>query len=60
VVWNEIRMTNATFDLTTTGLHTVHVWPLNSGVVLEKLALDFGGVAARGYSYLGPPESRRQ
>ncbi|OJD40310.1 glycoside hydrolase family 115 protein [Diplodia corticola] len=38
------------------GRHTVKVWALEPGVVVQKVVLDLGGVRE---SYLGPPESYR-
>ncbi|KAL1652346.1 hypothetical protein SLS58_000473 [Diplodia intermedia] len=38
------------------GKHTIRVWALEPGVVVQKLVLDLGGVRE---SYLGPPESYR-
>ena len=36
--------------------HMLNLWPLNPGLVLEKIVVDLGAVRQ---SYLGPPESTR-
>ena len=37
------------------GKHTIKYWMLSSGIVLQKIILDFGGIKP---SYLGPPETK--
>ncbi len=39
------------------GKHTIKVWGMTAGIIFERLWVDMGGITARGYSYLGPPES---
>lgn len=58
-VWNKwvsenIIIKTSQHTILTEGKHTVKYWMVNSGVVLQKLVLDFGGVKP---SYLGPPET---
>jgi hypothetical protein len=36
------------------GRHTLHLRPLDAGLVFDKIVVDFGGVKA---SQLGPPET---
>jgi hypothetical protein len=42
------------FFLPAAGEHTLRIRPLDTGIVFEKILLDFGGLRP---SYLGPPES---
>ena len=39
------------------GKHTLKFWAIDSGVVLQKIVIDLGGLKS---SYLGPPESNRK
>jgi Glycosyl hydrolase family 115/Gylcosyl hydrolase family 115 C-terminal domain len=58
-IWNKwvgenIIIKKSEHKILTEGKHTIKYWMVNSGVVLQKLVLDFGGVKP---SYLGPPET---
>lgn len=53
---NNIIIKTSKHTISTPGKHTLKYWMVNSGIVLQKLVLDFGGVKQ---SYLGPPETKR-
>jgi hypothetical protein len=55
-VRNGVRTVKSTHTLTDAGYHTLKVWMVDPGVVLEKIVVNTGGVKP---SYLGPPESYR-
>jgi hypothetical protein len=57
--WEKTVMDNARFVTTElsvreSGYHTLKVWMIDPGIVLEKIVVNTGGVKP---SYLGPPES---
>ncbi|ACB75282.1 glycosyl hydrolase 115 family protein [Opitutus terrae] len=57
--WEESVRANARFGrsthaFTAAGTHTLKVWMIDPGVVVQKLLVDFGGARP---SYLGPTES---
>jgi hypothetical protein len=59
-IWEQTVMDNARFiDLRqfikTPGYHTLKIWMIDPGVVIEKIVVDTGGVRP---GYLGPPESK--
>lgn len=59
--WEQTVMDNARFinlkqNIRTPGYHTLKIWMIDPGVVIEKIIIDTGGVRP---SYLGPPESYR-
>ena len=54
-VANNIIIKETTLKELKSGKHTVKIWMVDPGVVLQKIILDFGGMKK---SYLGPPETR--
>jgi len=57
VTTTEIRNATASLPIRGSGKHTLTIWGLTSGIVFERVWIDFGGIKQRGYSYLGPSES---
>ncbi|KAF4551096.1 Hypothetical protein D9617_14g075520 [Elsinoe fawcettii] len=55
MVSNAVMTNTTTHDLGTAGKHTLNIWLLEPGLVVQKVVLNLGGVRP---SYLGPPESR--
>jgi hypothetical protein len=53
-VRNACRITRSMHSLSGTGYHTLKIWMVDPGVVIEKIVVDLGGLKR---SYLGPPES---
>jgi hypothetical protein len=53
-VKDSVRKSVSTHVLDKPGVHTLKIWMVDPGLVLEKIVVDFGGVKP---SYLGPPES---
>ena len=53
-VIDNLMMITANLDMGHEGQHTLKVWMVDPGVVLDKIIVDTGGVRE---SYLGPPES---
>ena len=55
-VGDNARHSQTTHTITKPGYHTLKIWMVDSGVVLEKVVVNRGGVRP---SYLGPPETFR-
>jgi hypothetical protein len=53
-VKDSVRKVQSTHKLTSPGYHTLKIWMVDPGVVLQKILVDEGGMKP---SYLGPPES---
>ena len=53
-VKDSVRKVKTTITLDNVGEHTLKVWMVDPGVVLQKIVVNLGGVKP---SYLGPPES---
>lgn len=53
-VEDNVRCSHTTHMIAKPGYHTLKIWMVDPGVVLEKIVVNLGGVKP---SYLGPPES---
>jgi hypothetical protein len=59
IVANEIREVKLEMQIESNkpGAHALTIWGATTGIVVERILIDMGGIKKRGYSYLGPPES---
>jgi hypothetical protein len=53
-VSDNARFGNSSHTVLKAGSHTLKIWMVDQGVVIQKIVVDMGGVKP---SYLGPPES---
>jgi hypothetical protein len=57
IVSREIREVKVKVPMGKEGKHSLRIFGMTPGLVFERVMVDMGGIAIRGYSYLGPPES---
>jgi|WetSurSiteA1Bulk_404760.scaffolds.fasta_scaffold00529_6 hypothetical protein len=53
-VSDNARFSNTSHTILTPGQHTLKIWMINPGIVIQKIIINTGGLRQ---SYLGPPES---
>ncbi|MFO7313985.1 glycosyl hydrolase 115 family protein [Rhodothermus marinus] len=53
-VARNVRIVTSAHEITRPGPHTLKLWAVDGGVVVERIVIDTGGLRP---SYLGPPES---
>jgi hypothetical protein len=53
-VSDNYRISNSSLNIASAGYHTLKIWMIDPGVVLQKIIINTGGLKP---SYLGPPES---
>jgi hypothetical protein len=53
-VSDNYRISNSNHNIPSAGYHTLKIWMIDPGVVLQKIIINTGGLKP---SYLGPPES---
>jgi hypothetical protein len=53
-VVNQARQCQTTFNISNPGYHTLKIWMIDPGVIIQKIIINTGGLKP---SYLGPPES---
>jgi hypothetical protein len=59
IVENEIRKVVIPVEMKKAGEHSITLYGMTTGVIFERVIVDFGGIESRKGSYLGPPESIR-